>query len=82
MATAVVVDHLVPGDSLPVASHLQHLRDVGPVETLWTLAIGPFGWVVHGLSVIAAFIAFSAAVSEPGVLGGAPVASERAASNA
>lgn len=62
MMTTVLVNHLVPQGAVPGIHHLQRLRDEGPVDTLWTLAIGPFGWLVHLATVAAALMLFMQAV--------------------
>lgn len=58
MMTTVLVNHLVPDGSMPVLHHLQRLGDEGPVDSLWSMAIGPVGWVLHVGSVIAALVFF------------------------
>lgn len=52
MATTVVADHLVPGGGVAVLHHLRWLVDHGAVTTLWTMALGPVGWVLHAGSIV------------------------------
>jgi hypothetical protein len=51
MAMPVVALHLTPQGTFAVASQLQSLREFGPTPTLWTMALGPLGWVVHTATI-------------------------------
>lgn len=59
MALPVVAFHLVPQGAVTDAYQLMRLREDGPVVTLWTMALGPIGWLVHlaTFGVVAAVVA-------------------------
>lgn len=54
MATTVFAVHLTPTGTFAVVAQLQNLRDFGPVDTLWTMLLGPIGYVLHLVSVAGA----------------------------
>lgn len=56
MTTTVVADHLVPDGGVAVLHHLRWLFEFGPVQTLWTMAFGPVGWVLHAASIVGVFV--------------------------
>jgi hypothetical protein len=51
LSSTVLVLHLVPDGGWTPGNHLRRLVDEGPVPTVWTMALGPAGWVVHGATV-------------------------------
>lgn len=51
MSMAVIALHLVPDGSIPLGAQIQSLRTDGAVPTLWTMALGPVGWAVQGLTI-------------------------------
>ena len=53
MGLATVTDHLVGDGGMLIGAHLGHLSDDGVNPTVWSIALGPIGWVVYGASVAA-----------------------------
>jgi hypothetical protein len=51
MSMTVVALHLTPTGSYAVVAQLQNLQEYGPVETLWTMLLGPLGVAVHATTV-------------------------------
>ncbi len=51
MSMTVIALHLTPTGTFAVVAQLQNLRDFGPVDTLWTLWLGPVGFALHAVSV-------------------------------
>src|SRR5699024_3383827 len=47
MILASIVLHLVGQGAPLIGSHVRRLFDTGPVATIFTLAFGPFGWILH-----------------------------------
>lgn len=47
MTTVLVTLHLVPIDGVPVLSHIAYLDSRGLEPTLWTIALGSGGWLLH-----------------------------------
>lgn len=75
MSLPVVAMHLVAKGNYTAIAHLQTLRSDGPVVTLWTMAVGPSGWVLHLASIGAVGAALAAALRRvPDVV---PAAAER-----
>lgn len=54
MSSVVVSLHLIPDGGLTFVSNIQNLRSYGAVVTVWTMLLGPAGWVVHLATVVAA----------------------------
>ncbi|HWJ60774.1 MAG TPA: hypothetical protein VNS19_02305 [Acidimicrobiales bacterium] len=76
MSMTVIADHLTAAGNYAVIAQLQGLRDNGPVESLWTLLLGPVGMAVHAATVIvAAWYLVAAVRSEQAARGeaGAPL---------
>jgi hypothetical protein len=51
LALPLFTDHLIPGDASAVSYYWQRIQDEGVVPNVFTLALGPAGWVVHGALV-------------------------------
>ncbi len=65
MSMPVLALHLTPTGTFAVVAQLQNLRDFGPVDTLWTLWLGPIGIAAHSLTVaIAGWLLLSALAFE------------------
>ena len=56
MGLAAVTDHLIGPGGLALTSSLRTLVTEGPNPTVWSLLLGPVGWVVYGASVVAALV--------------------------
>lgn len=54
MGLASITFHLMAKGDLLIVRHLRYLRANGPTSTLWTIALGPAGWAVYGVTVLAA----------------------------
>jgi hypothetical protein len=54
MSLPLITLHLVPAGGATVRSHLDNLDRFGVSPTVWTLAFGGLGWVIHGASVAGA----------------------------
>lgn len=54
MVVATAGEHLLDDHMVLVAGHLRQLAEDGPNPTVWSVALGPFGWVVYGASVAGA----------------------------
>jgi hypothetical protein len=54
MLLASVADHLIPHGGFLLTSSLRELVDAGPNPTLWTIALGPAGWLLHLATVVLA----------------------------
>lgn len=64
-APTVLAMHLVgEGGSTPGA-HIRRLFDDGPVPTLWTMAVGGTGWILHAAAAAAVAVVLYAAISSP-----------------
>lgn len=53
MTTVLVTLHLVPVGGYAVLSHISYLGSRGLEPTLWTMALGPAGWILHLATVVA-----------------------------
>jgi len=80
MVLPTITDHLIGDGTILVSGHLRTLVDSGPNPTVWSIALGPVGWVLYAASVVlVGRWAVQAAAQERPVA--SPVA-ERAASSA
>jgi hypothetical protein len=75
MLLASFADHLIPHGGFLLTSSLRELVTNGPNPTLWTIALGPAGWILH-LAAIAATLALVVRT-----VGNEPVASPGAAAD-
>lgn len=64
MTMATITFHLLGRGDLLVVRHLQYLRDDGLTPSLWSMALGPAGWVVYLLTVAGAWWLWRTATSE------------------
>lgn len=67
MVLPTITFHLVGRSSLLIVSGLQQLREAGLNPTVWSIALGPAGWVLYGLTSAAGLWWFLRAVSAEGV---------------
>lgn len=69
MALPTLTLHLVPEDAVLVGWSGRALLEDGPVPTLFTLAVGPWGWLVHGAlaGLVVAAVARAARPAPPPV---------------
>jgi hypothetical protein len=54
MLLASFADHLIPHGGFLLTSSLRELVVNGPNPTVWTVVMGPAGWLVYGLTVAGA----------------------------
>ncbi len=54
MTLPLVTLHLVPPGGVTGIQHLRNIRDFGIAPTVWTLALGPAGWVVYAATIAGA----------------------------
>lgn len=54
MVSATVTYHLLSEGQLVLVGHIQTLATEGPNPTVWSIALGPLGWVIYALSVAGA----------------------------
>ena len=47
MALPTLAMHLVPDGGATVVSHIRNIRDGGLAESVFTVLLGPFGWLLH-----------------------------------
>lgn len=57
MGLATVAGHLTPDGALLIDYHLRQLWNEGPVPTVFTMALGPVGWLVQLVLVAAVVVA-------------------------
>ncbi len=82
MGLATVAEHLIPDGARLINWHLTVLRDQGAVPSIFTIALGPAGWVIHlGLAAAVALWSFGLPLvgTRRGVVPGQPVARETTA---
>lgn len=65
MGLATVTDHLMTEGSLLGIAHLQRLTEDGPTPTIFTIGLGPVGWVLH-VSLVAGVLVLLARAPGPG----------------
>lgn len=66
MLLASIADHLIPAGGTLLVSSLEKLLQEGPVATVWTVALGPAGWVVYAVTVALALRHLARAWPAPG----------------
>lgn len=59
MGLSTITYHLVPRGSMLIAAPLEALGARGVVSTVWTMGLGPFGWVVHLGTIAAVLVALA-----------------------
>jgi hypothetical protein len=64
MLLASFADHLIPHGGFLLTSSLRELVVNGPNPTVWTVVLGPIGWVVHGATVAVALVLLARAARD------------------
>lgn len=79
MGLATVTDHLMLDGDLLIVHHLQRLLDAGPSPTVFTIALGPWGWALHAVFVVGVVVGvvWSGTVAPPSEREGAGSARTR-----
>ena len=54
MVIATAGEHLIDDRMFVVAGHLRQIAEDGVNPTVWSVALGPAGWVLYGATVVAA----------------------------